>query len=101
MNPSESFGFAEATASGAYGQIDGPMVNNDEIIFGPGDIGSGSGATTTPTQNDATTASASEGQPGGSGSVPLSSPVAASGQTLLYGIVAAAIVLALVLHHKH
>ena len=101
MNPSESFGFAEATASGAYGQIDAPLVTNDEIIFGPADIGSGSGVTSNPTQSDATTASASEGQPGGSGSVPLSSPVAASGQTLLYGLVAAAIVLALVMHHKH
>jgi hypothetical protein len=105
MNPSESFGFAEATASGNDLSLSTPFTNNAEIILDSSGVDfSGAGvATANPVLEGGQTASASEGQPGAlATSGAYASPAAASGHSMLiYGVLSLVVIAAIVhFHHK-
>jgi hypothetical protein len=107
MDPGVDYSLGASSSSAASNQADvsNPFVNNAEIVFGSddffGESGIGSSSPTqTSTQTPTATTSVGPSPTQGYNSVPLSSPVAASGHTLVYGLVVAGILLALVIHHK-
>lgn len=103
MDPSESFGFAEATASGNDLNLSLPFTNNAEIVLNSeGTDFSGAGvATSTPTLDGGQTASASEGQPGTGSTSMYASPAQASGQSYLLYAVLSLVVVAAIIHFHH
>lgn len=111
MNPSESFGFAEATASGVDTSLSVPFINNAELILGSPntDLGYSGIGESNPYQSGGQSAAASAG-PGsggantGSGSTSgaLTSAASMSGQSAIIWVSVAGIVVAVLLaFHAH